>query len=222
MTCNKTPQKIHLLFDEIAEYYDKTNNYISFWTHNFVKYLAIKKLNIKKYSTVIDLCCGTGDINKIINKISPKTKVLNLDISTNMLKLAKDKNPNGVFIQGDCTSLAFKDEEFDYITMSFGLRNVENRTKALSEISRTLKKDGKFLHIDFGYHNFISKIFDIIALTIVKITGKNIDSYKYLIESKSEFPEPDSLIQEFEKAGLKYIKKCDYLFGVISAQIMQK
>lgn len=222
MTCTKTPQKIHLLFDEIAEYYDKTNNYISFWTHNFIKYLAVKNLDIKKYSTVLDLCCGTGDINQIINKISPKTKVINIDISTNMLKYAKEKNPKGVFMQGDSTSLIFKDEEFDYITMSFGLRNIENREKALSEIYRTLKKDGKFLHIDFGYHNLLSKIFDLVVLTIIKLTHKNLEHYKYLINSKTEFPEPDNLIQEFEQFGFKYVKKCDYLFGIISAQIMQK
>ena len=57
-----------------------------------------------------------------------------------MIKLAKIKNPLGVFMQGDCTDLPFEDGEFDYVTMGFGLRNIENRDEAISEIYKVLKK----------------------------------------------------------------------------------
>lgn len=222
MICDKNPQKIKKMFNEIAPYYDLMNNKISLNTHYLIKMLAIKKLNIKPNSLTLDICCGTGDFSRIINKLYPKTKVIGLDISENMLQIAKSKNPQMVFIQGDCTSLAFKNNEFDYITIGFGLRNIENRTLALSEIYRTLKPEGLFLHLDFGTHNLLSKIFDSIVPLMVKITGKKNEHYKYLLDSKKDFPAPKELMKEFENQGFKFVKRYDYMFGIISAQIMKK
>ena len=167
MTVDKNIKKINALFDEIASYYDKMNNFISFGTQYFIKKSAISKLNIKKSSRVLDLACGTGDIVKIASSI--ECEIIGLDISNNMLEIAKEKNPEKEFILGDILSLPFSDFEFNYAIITFGLRNVENRTRALSEINRILKKGGKFLHLDFGEHNFFSKIFDYFTPLIVKI-----------------------------------------------------
>lgn len=222
MACNKNPDNIKKMFDEISEYYDKMNNIISAGTHYLIKYLALRELDIKPRTMILDVCCGTGDFSKIISKFYPRANVIGLDFSKNMLKIAKKRNSKGVFVQSDCTQLPFKEGEFDYITAGFGLRNVEDRTKAISEIYRTLNKGGKFLHLDFGEHNILSKIFDFVVPIIVKIAKKNEQNYKYLLESKNDFPAPDKLIQEFENNGFKYLKKCDYLWGTISIQIMQK
>ncbi len=222
MQCDKNPKKIQNMFDEISTYYDKMNNLISFGTHYIIKILSIKMLEIKPNTIILDTCCGTGDFSKIISKIYPKTKIIGLDFSVSMIKLAKQKSPKNVFIQGDCTALPFSENEFDYIIMGFGLRNINDRKKALSEVFRVLKDGGKFLHLDFGNHNFLSKIFNIFVPIIVKFAGKNSEHYKYLLESKESFPTPDILIKEFESAGFKFLKRQDYLFGTISAQITYK
>lgn len=224
MTCDKTPQKITKIFDEISGYYDKMNNFISLGTHYFIKKFALKNLKIKQNSYILDICCGTGDFTQIIDKIEPKAKVIGLDNSVEMLKLAKQKNPRKVFMQGDCTELKFKDNEFDYITVGFGLRNVDNRQKALSEIYRTLKTGGKFMHLDFGRHGFGGKIFDIIVFLAINTLGRfcQSDNYKYLIRSKNEYPEPQELIKEFEIQGFKLVKRQDFLFGAVSYQILEK
>lgn len=222
MTCDKNPEKITKMFDEIASYYDKMNNFISLGTHYLIKKTALKNLKIIKNSYVLDLCCGTGDFTKIISQISPKSKVIGLDNSVEMLKLAKTKNPKKVFMHGDCTALPFGESEFDYITIGFGLRNVENRKKAISEIYRTLKTGGKFMHLDFGRQGFAGKCFDFIVPLLVKITGVNSENYRYLLKSKNEYPEPEKLISEFEAHGLKFVKRQAFLFGTISYQILQK
>lgn len=222
MQPDKNPQKIKNLFDEISTYYDKMNNLISLGTHYTVKYLAIKELDIKPRTITLDLCCGTGDFSRIISKLYPRTKVIGIDFSNEMLKLAKLKNKHGVFMQSDCTNLPFKNGEIDYITMGFGLRNIRDRQKAISEIYRVLTDGGKFLQLDFGYHNKISKIFNIIVPIFAKLCNTNPEHYHYLLNSKETFPEPNELIKEFEQQGFKLVKKCNYLFGTISAQIMQK
>ena len=125
-------------------------------------------------------------------------------------------------MKGDCTDLPFEEEEFNFITMGFGLRNIKDREKAISEIHRVLCRGGKFLQLDFGEHNKVSKIFNIIVPFFAKIIGVNSKHYDYLLSSKEEFPRPDNLIKEFENSGLKFVKRVDYLFGTISMQIMEK
>ena len=222
MTCDKNPEKIKSMFEEIAIYYDKVNNIISFGTHYLIKYLCVKELDIKPRSMVVDLCCGTGDFTKLINKIYPRAKVIGLDFSPEMLKLAKEKNKTGVFLQADCTNIPFPEKEFQYATIGFGLRNIEDRQKAISEIYRILETDGIFLHLDFGNHNKLSKAFDIFVNLLCKICKNGAEHYQYLLNSKEEFPNPDKIIEEFEQQGFKFIKRKDFLFGTISAQIMQK
>ena len=219
--CDKNPQKIKNMFDNIAPYYDKMNDFISFFMHKNIKKSAVKMLDIKPNSLVLDLCCGTGDFGELISILQPKSKVIGLDFSANMLKLAKQKHPQIVFTQEDCTNLPYN-EEFDYVTIGFGLRNIENRELAISQIYKSLKSGGKFLHLDFGEHNFSGKIFDNIVIFLVKILKKDEKSYEYLLKSKNSYPEPDELIKEFERAGFKFIKRKDFLFGVISAQVMKK
>ena len=222
MNCDKNPEKISQMFDEISSYYDKMNNLISLGTHYFIKKIALKSLKIGKNSYVLDLCCGTGDFTQIIGKISPRAKVIGVDNSKEMLKLAKAKNPQKVFMQGDCTNLPFMENEFDFITIGFGLRNIEDRKKALGEIYRMLKSGGKFLHLDFGRHGLSSRIFDFIVVLIIKILKLNSENYLYLLKSKKEYPEPDEIVKEFETQGFKLLKRQDFLFGAVSYQIMGK
>ncbi len=222
MECDKNPQKIKQIFDNISAYYDKMNNFISLGMHYQIKKNALKLLNIKPYKMVLDICCGSGDFTKIISQIQPKARTIGLDNSKNMLKIAKSKNPKCSFILADAVNLPFKEDEFDYVTIGFGLRNIEQREIALAQIRKVLKPDGLFLHLDFGYHNLASKIFDKIVPFMVKKLDKNKEEYNYLLQSKNTYPEPDELIKEFEKHGLRCVKKRDYLFGAISVQIMQK
>jgi demethylmenaquinone methyltransferase/2-methoxy-6-polyprenyl-1,4-benzoquinol methylase len=108
------------------------NNKISLGSHYIIKILALKQLVLRENMMILDACCGTGDFVRILSKSG--LRVIGLDFSKEMIKIAKSKNPHGVFIHGDVTDLAFGENEFDVITMGFGLRNVENRKKALEEI----------------------------------------------------------------------------------------
>ena len=222
MSYEKSVEKVKETFDKISSYYDKMNNIMSFGFHYLIKILALKSLKIKDQSMILDLCCGTGDFTKIFFKISQNSKVIGLDNSIEMLKLAKMKNPYGTFIQGNCLDLPFGEGEFDIVTAGFGLRNIQDRKKALSEIKKVLKDGGQFLHLDFGKHNIFSKIFDFYVKFLTKFLIKNSESYLYLVESKNEYPEPDELIKEFEDNGFKILKCRDFMFGTISVQIFTK
>lgn len=222
MTFDKSPQKIQAMFNLISGKYDLLNNVMSLGTQKYVKYMSIKSLNIKPCAGVIDLCCGTGDLARIIKQIEADTEVTGIDFSGKMLEIARRKSKDIQYLQGDVTNLPFGDNTFDFAVMGFGLRNIQNAEKAVEEVYRILKSGGYFMHLDFGNKNIISKLFDFIIPILARLFTDNYSAYSYLIKSKQIFPEPEDLIKDFENKGFKLRKRKDFLFGVISMQIMIK
>ena len=225
MNFSKSPEIIQKMFNSIAKRYDFNNNLISLGMHKKIKELSLKNLTIKENSKILDLCTGTGDIALYLKKKSPSSDITAIDFSYEMLSVAKSKNKKAdiKFLQADCTSLPFDDNSFDLCTISFGLRNIENQDAAIKEIYRVLKKDGIFMHLDFGKSsNFADKFFDLLTPILVKIFYKNSIPYNYLIESKKTFKSPCELIKTFENYNFKFERKQDFLFGIISSQIMKK
>lgn len=222
MSFDKSPQKIQIMFNIIANRYDFLNNLMSLSTQRYIKYKSIKNLNIKPHDKIIDLCCGTGDLSIIIKQIEPQADVTGIDFSDKMLGVAKQKSQNIQYLQGDVTALPYPDNTFDCAVMGFGLRNIQNAEKAVEEAYRILKPGGYFMHLDFGKKNLISKVFDITIPVLTKLFTENYSAYTYLIKSKQIFPEPEDLIKDFESKGFRLKKRQNFLFGVISMQVMVK
>ena len=222
MNLDKSPEIVKKMFNKIAEHYDKMNNIISFGTDKLIKRKCIKLLGIAEKSIILDLCTGTGDLVKIIQVLRPKTGITAVDFSKGMLQIAKRDIKNVKFLEADATNLPFENDIFDFVTISYGLRNVQDRTTAISEMFRVLKTGGKVLHLDFGEKNFIGKVFEKLVPIIAKIFGKDYNSYKYLVKSKQAFPEPIELIKEFEAQGFKLVLRKDFILKAISAQIFTK
>ena len=217
-----TEKDLQNLFDNISGYYNLMNNFISLGTHKTIKTQCIKYLRIKPDYKILDLCCGTGDIIEIINSLHTNTEVHGLDFSKKMIEIAKKQNLNSNFVIGKTDKLPFKNNYFDIVTISFGLRNVHEKEKTLTEIYRVLKPDGLFMHLDFGEKNIFNKTFDFIVPAFGKFLVKDFCSYKYLIESKQKFPEPESLITYFKSFGFNFLIRKDFIFKSISMQILKK
>lgn len=214
MKLDKSSNVIKDMFNKIANHYDFLNTLISFGLHKIIKTQCIKLLNIKNDDKVLDLCCGTGDLTRIIKNYT--SEVTGIDFSENMLKIAKKKDVHVNYICADITNLPFSNQSFDFVTAGFGLRNVENLEKVLTEIHRTLKSGGIFLHLDFGEKNVLSKCFDKFVLTFIGF----LKPYEYLIKSKQDFYSPSELIKIFEQSGFKLLKRKDFICGAISVQIL--
>lgn len=218
MGLNKNPKIIQKMFDSLAQNYDLINNLISFNTHIFFKKKAIKSLKIKDEYKILDLCSGSGDISKIIRKINPKCKIIGVDFSSKMIEIAKKKNNNIEFLNASATNLPFNKNEFDIVICAFGLRNIENDDLAIKEIKRVLKTKGEFLNLDFEGKSKFSFIYDFIILNLLKIFIKNIEPYKYLIESKKKFYNTKELIEKMEKFDFKCVFFKKSILNIISYQ----
>lgn len=210
------------MFSELAEKYDFLNNIISFKTHKLVKKLALSKLKIKTNSKVLDLCCGTGDLGQIIKEKNPSCEIIGVDFSEDMINIAKQKNPNLKYIKENATNLPFQENSFDYIVIGFGLRNIEQKEKALEEMHRILRKDGEILHLDFCSEFIFKRIYDFYISFITRFFSKNISHYEYLINSKNSFYSTKELISLFKNKNFKVVHSQKLCFGAIAFQILKK
>ena len=118
--------------------------------------------------------------------------------------LSKELYKNINWNIGNAEKLKFKDNTFDYYTISFGIRNVSNINKALSEAFRVLKPGGRFMCLEFSkiQNSHLDKIYQLYSKNIPKI-GKfivgNSKPYNYLINSIEDFYNQDELLELIKK-----------------------
>ena len=156
------------VFNKVHDKYDLMNSLMSFGVHKSWKKQLIYSMNPRNNKKLIDVACGTGDIAKLfINATNGRSKVNCVDPSKKMISLGKNKLKNYKNISwkvAKAEKLPFKDSQFDYYAISFGLRNTTNISKSLSEAYRVLKKGVRFFclefskiendYLDFFYQNY--------------------------------------------------------------------
>ena len=161
-------------------------------------------------------------MGQIVKEQFPKIQLFGADFSSEMLKIASKRNKNIQYYRCDATNLSFGDLTFDCVLMGFGLRNIQDETKALSEILRVLKHNGKFLHLDFEPECKYVNLYDKIIPHLVRIFVKDIRPYIYLLKTKNEFYSNNEMIEKFEDNGFGFISAKKFFFDSISCQIMKK
>ena len=128
---------VNSVFSEVYKKYDFMNDVMSFGIHRLWKKNMINWIKPQENTTLIDVASGTGDLAKIFSeKTNNKSKIICLDSNRNMLNMGKEKLKFYKNIQwkiGSAEKLPFKDNTFDYYTISYGIRNVTNINKCLSE-----------------------------------------------------------------------------------------
>lgn len=226
----KKSEYVQTNFNQIAGKYDLFNDLNSFFLHRVWKNSIIGEIrkNSKNESLqCLDLCCGTGDISLRLIEMQESSKVFSVDFSENMLSIAQkrlEKYPKSTVQFGDATNLKdFNDDSFDAVTIGFGLRNVNQLEKTLSEVFRILKPGGIFINLDVGkVKNPIIKIFaDFYFFKIVPIMGyliwggKN-EMFDYLPVSSLKYPGQDELKSIMEKNRFQNVKYRDFVFGNVT------
>ena len=196
-TQNKNSKRIvSKVFQDVFEDYDLMNDVMSLGVHRVWKKQFIYWLNPQKNTTLIDVASGTGDIAKLyLNHINDKGNVYCVDKNKGMLGLNKKKFKKNINIKWYCSGaekLPFKNNFFDYYTISFGIRNVNNLNNTLKEAYRVLKPGGRFLCLEFSKvkNEILNKFYKTYSKSLPKIgefvIGKS-QPYEYLINSIEKF-----------------------------------
>ena len=196
------------VFQEVFDKYDLMNDLMSLGIHRIWKKTFINYLNPQPNTKLIDVASGTGDIAKLfLNKINYKGTVYCVDENKNMLEISKKKLNNKDNIKWYCNNaekLPFGNDEFDYYTISFGIRNVSNINNTLKEAFRVLKPGGRLLCLEFSKvkNEILNEFYKLYSKSIPKI-GKlvigNSEPYEYLINSINEFYSQNELLELLKK-----------------------
>lgn len=213
-------KKVYEIFQKISPYYDEANDRISLGLQKSWKETLVKDIlkNIKNDEKVLDVCCGTGDIAIEIAKKSD-AKVVGVDFSENMLRISKEKSKkinNITLLKADAKNIPYENSTFDYVTISFGLRNTDDYEKVINEMVRVGKK-GIYILDSFPVENKIIKPFyKLFFKYLMPVLGGGIRRYKdymWLYESTKNFISPNEIIKICERFGVENIEVKKMLFG---------
>lgn len=183
------------MFDRIAHKYDYLNDLLSAKVHWVWKSKLVKAIKVRNPRSILDGATGTGDIAQLCSKFCDD--ITGIDISRNMLEIAKKKHPEIKFQRQDLCSMDFKDNHFDVSTISFGIRNVEDISMALSEISRVTSHSVFILEFGTPLNSIWRKVYFGTMKLIVPLIGYifgDKKAYQYLMDSSEAFPSDDSFL----------------------------
>ncbi len=230
-------EKIINMFDQIAPTYDITNRAISLGIDQSWRKKACnialknsKQQNLK----IVDVACGTGDLMGVWDLCAKQnnkqiSKLIGVDPSKEMLKIAKEKFPNFDFLNEDATKISLLNNDFDILSISYGIRNVVERELALKEFNRILKIDGLIVVLEFTKRQnggFIGYFRDFYIQKIMpKIGGfisKNKKAYEYLPNSIVNFLSKDLFCEELKNNGFEVIVCESFSFEVCTLFIAKK
>lgn len=190
------------MFDGVAPVYDAMNRLTTAGLDGRWRRLAAAAV-VRPGARVLDACCGTGDLALAARDAGGA--VTGLDFAERMLERARAKAPDIEWVLGDVLELPFRDESFDAVTIGFGLRNVDDRARALGEVRRVLRPGGRVAILEVvrpsgALAPFYSVWFD----RLIPLAGRLLPggaAYTYLPASVKRFPDASGLETEVRDAG---------------------
>ncbi|MEU3314129.1 demethylmenaquinone methyltransferase [Streptomyces sp. NPDC048387] len=217
---DKQPHEVASMFDGVAAKYDLTNDVLSLGQARLWRKEAAKAVAARPGQKVLDLAAGTATSS--LPYAATGAYVVPCDFSLGMLREGKKRNPWLPLTAGDATRLPFKDDVFDTVTISFGLRNVHDTDAALRELYRVTKPGGQIVISEFSqpvwapfrtlYTEYLMRALPPVARAV----SSNPDAYVYLAESIREWPDQPALAGLLAKAGWGKVAWRDLSGGIVA------
>lgn len=231
-------QDIIEMFNGIAKTYDIANRVLSMgidktWRRKACD-LSFKLYGKERLDKIVDVACGTGDLMIDWENIAKKNgievdDIIGIDPSVGMMEVGKTKIPNRTFIEAGAEKLPLEDESVDFISISYGIRNVVQREEGLKEFARVLKKGGLAIILEFTKNdkdNITSSITKFYMNNMMPTIGGLIsgskDAYTYLPESIEAFITSKQMIEELKAVGLEPIFVKGYSMDMSTTFIARK
>jgi len=232
---DKQPGDVAAMFDAIAERYDLLNDILSAGQVRLWRRAVARITGASLGERVLDLAAGTG--TSALTFTAAGADCVACDFSLGMLRAGHAKLGNGPhrdsggqlgFVAGDALRLPFRDEAFDAVTISFGLRNVADPGAALAEMRRVTRPGGRLVVCEFStitiapldmlYRRYLINVLPAIA----QRTARNPEAYQYLAESISDWPAQRELAGVIEAAGWSAVRWRDLSLGVVAVHVARR
>ncbi len=208
------------LFNRIAGKYDLLNHVLSFGADKRWRRILIRRLRAMLEGTgeekyhILDLATGTGDVAMAVRKKIAGTEITGADLSEEMMRVAAEKVKRGkldgiTFVQADAARLPFDNEQFDAVTVSFGIRNFRELETSFREILRVLKPGGALLVLEFAWprNMIMSWLYRMYSRIVIpgagQLLARDREAYKYLTGSIKSFPKGKEITDKMKNCGFQ-------------------
>ncbi len=218
------------MFARIAPRYDAANRVLTAGLDEAWRLRAIRLLAPPSGGSVLDLCCGTGDVVFHLLRTDPTLRVTGVDFCAPMLARAQERAAREArgaagFIEGDVSELPFAESSFDGATMAFSLRNVVDIDAVLEEALRVLRPGARFVNLDVGKppNRAWRRLFNLYFYGVVPLLGGLVggsrQAYTYLPSSLTHHPDAVHLRERFERAGFIHAEYVPLMGGAITIHV---
>ncbi|MFF7413774.1 demethylmenaquinone methyltransferase [Streptomyces lydicus] len=217
---DKQPHEVAAMFDDVAARYDLTNDVLSLGQARLWRKEVDRAVDARPAERVLDLAAGTGTSSLPFARTG--AYVVPCDFSVGMLGEGKKRHPWLPFTAGDGTRLPFADGVFDAVTISFGLRNIQDTDAALAELHRVTKPGGRVVICEFSeptwapfrtvYTEYLMRALPPVARAV----SSNPDAYVYLAESIRTWPNQPELAARMQTAGWRKVAWRNLTGGIVA------
>lgn len=235
MSLSSKHQLVRNIFDRIAARYDFLNRVISFHFDTLWRKKAIQALRLTvRDPLVLDLGSGTGDLALTAATELRGGKIVGLDFSHAMLRLAVEKaqrtrqNNKVLFVLGSALAPPFRDGSFDAVMTAFVLRNITDLSQFFHHAYRLLRPGGKLVSLDMfppsrlPFSFFYSFYFYRLVPWIGAALAGDRKAYQYLSESVRTFQSPETVAELIRETGFQEVKIDKFFSGAVCLHLGEK
>lgn len=207
------------MFDGVARRYDLMNDLMTFGRVRAWRRAVVAAIDPQPGELVLDLAAGTGTSSEPL--AASGAIPFPTDLSTGMLTEGRRRYPELHFVAGDGLALPYRDDCFDAVTISYGLRNVHDTRAGLAELLRVTKPGGRIVIAEFStptwppfrktYEFYMGKV-----MPRFQPVSSNAPAYDYLIESIMAWPDQPALAAMMREVGWQRVQWRNLSGGIVA------
>jgi demethylmenaquinone methyltransferase/2-methoxy-6-polyprenyl-1,4-benzoquinol methylase len=251
---DKRPGEVSAMFDKVADRYDLMNDVLSLGQDRWWRRIVARAVGAQPGELVLDLAAGTGTSSRTFT--AGGASCVACDFSLGMLQVgarrmrsaqlrsAQPGRPAGEaagrageaagrpgqvrFVAGDALQLPFRDEAFDALTISFGMRNVADPGAALGEMLRVTRPGGRLVICEFGHLPWprLNTLYESYLATALPAVARRLsgspEAYDYLAESIRDWPAQAELARRMAAAGWSAVRWRNLTLGVVAVHLARR
>jgi len=235
-TVDKSALRVRQMFGEIAGRYDFLNHLLSLNADRYWRWRTVRSVPPKSGMKILDMCTGTGDLALAYHRAARGlAEIVGADFCHEMLVLGRQKamkaeaNGEVQFVEADAMQIPLPDDQFDIVSVAFGLRNVAETDVGLAEMVRVCVPGGQVAVLEFStpewqpFKAIYGWYFRNVLPKIGQLLARNAQSaYNYLPESVGEFPQGEQLAERMRAAGLSDVWYRSLTLGVATLYVGKK
>ncbi|HBV41087.1 MAG TPA: bifunctional demethylmenaquinone methyltransferase/2-methoxy-6-polyprenyl-1,4-benzoquinol methylase UbiE [Desulfovibrio sp.] len=218
-------EKVCAMFKTITKHYDLLNHICSLGLDFWWRKVLVDGFVLGPTRKILDMAAGTLDVSLYALKKHKQAHIVAGDICPEMLEMGKEKlkakDTDRIEVKIiDALSIPYAENSFDVVSIAFGIRNIEDKVKALTEMKKVLTVGGQLHVLELSpvknpllqkcYYFYLEKIMPQIA----KFFGQRAEAYQYLAQSVKAFPDQEAFCEDLKQAGFEFVQYKKLTFGI--------